>query len=425
MLTNTLRTAFACLLAGLLLFQQGCAAPQDVVRPEKIVSKRKVIHEQETYTELAGLWKKYNDAFPSEDAYANWMYAARYAGDENYVKLLEKGLKKYPSNPTLLYLTGILNLGKTNDDAIRKLERAAELDPAYDDAWYALASVYQERNDDEKMNLALKRLLELGAVSEEIMDFNYNTLSSLDSNAILVTNGDMDTYPCWILQRILNYRTDVVIMNISLMNTDWYPGYLMDRGLPRFITQAELMDYRTRRLEQVKQSGTQPMGPGPFGDSLVVYMIDSAKLAGRPVYFALTLADTEILKPLKEAGELIGLAIRVTPPDKPYASELAATMTQWLKEYRTGGLDSWKLKYANSASAGRWIVSNYAFAMVNVLDTLKQAAPDMRGELFGWYRTHLDGTLPSQFCEGLEKMWCQHADVPVIGEWCRKAGLKQ
>lgn len=52
-------------------------------------------------------------------------------------------------------------------------------------------------------------------------DHAYNMLSSCDSNAILITYGDNDTYPLWYLQEIEGYRTDVRIINYNLLGTDW------------------------------------------------------------------------------------------------------------------------------------------------------------------------------------------------------------
>ena len=53
--------------------------------------------------------------------------------------------------------------------------------------------------------------------------FNAKTyLDSCDKNAIMFTIGDNDTFPLWYLQEVENYRTDIKLVNTSLLATDWY-----------------------------------------------------------------------------------------------------------------------------------------------------------------------------------------------------------
>lgn len=416
-----------CLLVSLTLIITGCAQKQgEVERPEKILSKREVVYDIETYKELADLWEKYYREFPSEDAYANWMYAVRYAGLPDYENLLNKGLQEYPANPTLLYLSGNLKHGAHNNrEGLHMLQRAARLDPTFVDPWFSMIIHFMDSNDDEQVNVALKKILDSGRIKDEIMDYSYNMLSGLEKDAILITNGDNDTYPGWILTRILKYRPDVKIVNRSLLNTDWYPIYLINHGLPGFTTPTGLDELRNNILEKIKSKEISMPSTGPFSDTLITKLIRSAESEGKPVYFATTLYISDKIKSYAENGRELGLVCLVTRSQETYQAQLQQITNTWLNKFRKDGLTSWRLKYANTADAGKMLMFNYAVGLSNLAESSSSFDKGNILLLFNWYKKYLIPLLPVDRMDEINERWCKLSEIKEINDWCKKMGYSE
>ena len=77
-------------------------------------------------------------------------------------------------------------------------------------------------------------------------DAAWDILQSVEPYGILITAGDNDTFPLWYIQEVEEVRRDVLVANLSLMNTQWHIRQLKRRPIIPFDTANALPVYRGR-----------------------------------------------------------------------------------------------------------------------------------------------------------------------------------
>ncbi len=188
--------------------------------------------------------------------------------------------------------------------------------------------------------------------------YGWNMINFLDEDAILITNGDNDTFPLWYLQQVEGLRPDVDIVNLSLIQINWYIKQLKDRGIPMTLTYRQIEDMRPY---WVRDPDTQELSLVTLRDIALHDMIRSNNW-GRPVYFAVTVDD---FMGYYDNLELEGMAFRLVPTTGRHQVNVEKTYENIFENYRYDSLidveDGWRVmdEVYKPATTAR-LVTNYA-----------------------------------------------------------------
>lgn len=212
-----------CFLTPLLAFGQN--------KPEQQVSFARESKPHIYYVEQAELWAKelqkdslsetnwYNYFRSCRNAHGTADWRSDFVNESPYlmeggdvVKLMEKYIPQTFTYYYLSYLTQGIGTGN-----YQNLLKAYKMNPHFEGIHSSMISYAESSMDIPLRKKTNKEWFKTNYISQQLLTYNYNVLMSLDSNAILFTQQDNDTYPTWMLQDALNIRTDVTVINIDFL----------------------------------------------------------------------------------------------------------------------------------------------------------------------------------------------------------------
>ena len=260
------------------------------------------------YKEQAIAWKKEIDKNPKDpNNWYNYYYVNRNltfhdttdkrSSEEKHQFLLEL-IDEMEKNIPNTYEFNLCKwmVGGFNMKLLPYLKKAAELGEGRTEHLDFLINIGEaERIIKDRDYYSIKKY-ETGQFSSGIINYNYNVLMGLDKNAILLTEGDNDTYPVWLLQA-QGIRKDVTVLNLNFIiwKNDYRDKIFGELGINKWkLTdepdgKATEADYQKLKREIIKHIASNKNN--------------------YPVYTALTAAcDEKYLSLIKQNLYLTGLA---------------------------------------------------------------------------------------------------------------------
>lgn len=283
------------------LFLQGYAQ-----KPEPVYSIVRQVHDFDWYETQAKAWKQEIDnGSTNAMAWVYWSEANRMAhyfcdaskweskkGDYFVpnAQLVEAAEKAIPNSFEYYFLK---MQAERNNKAISEdyLMKAQAL-RSYDNMllpWLMNQSVVA--NDKVGMAQVSTKWFESNEMPQELYTTAYNNLISLDSNAILLTWGDNDSYPAWILQAARKVRPDVLILSIPMSRR-----------------------FDSYREKVFAENGIKPLvfanDSVRTDQNLFKHLINN--ISGRPIYVSV-FASEDVYKAYAKNMYFIGLSLKYSP----------------------------------------------------------------------------------------------------------------
>jgi hypothetical protein len=187
-----------------------------------------------------------------------------------------------------------------SDSTWAHLMNAIRCDSTDGNAWVSIWSESIRRGELTVMRRSLHGMIETGFLTRAALAYARWMLRGLPDRAVLITNGDMDTYPPVALQEVEHFRTDVAVVNRSLLNTVWYERFVRDHcGVP--------LPFEDARLDSLRPLPGEHGGIVTISDRILREWINGKGKGAlsRPIALSVTV-DTSVAAGFKDRLRMSG-----------------------------------------------------------------------------------------------------------------------
>lgn len=155
---------------------------------------------------------------PECNKYKSWIDENRYLKEADQItSLISKAIPN-----TFTYYVIIQEGYPNNKERLDALQKAYEIEPDNPDTYDEFVVYYETNNIKDKREEFNQKWYKSNDLSSGILNYNYNVLMSMRDGGAILTFGDNDTFPIWMLQDALNIRPEITVLNVHILSIPEY-----------------------------------------------------------------------------------------------------------------------------------------------------------------------------------------------------------
>lgn len=117
-------------------------------------------------------------------------------------------------------------VGNYDVEKIDFLKNAEKIKPQNTDVQIQLAAYYLIKDIPDSSANYLQKLVDVQRIDSVALEYAKDLLASVSENGILLTHGFDDSYACAYLQKVQNFRNDVVLLPFEFFQSTYFSNHL-------------------------------------------------------------------------------------------------------------------------------------------------------------------------------------------------------